>query len=513
MKAAQPTEPVSDVVELKPILGIQPGFYLAGLYAVLIVLALFFLLFFPGIANGGTWFTIETAPEGASVWVDNTRVGHTPLEVFISAGDHLVRISRPHFRDARVETTVGRRVFGSLLFPRREAWSITLEATSVDALVDAAAGEFASWSFVGESSSRYQFPPVARWAALDLSVADPSGAGFDRFLDAALPQATSETLLADLAAGTAIAGSAGGAAGPLQIVELVQVLARTTQAAPLFPLQVQSGLQPERAARIADAEWTMTAAAAAAALDMSLDLVDASGRRTVGGTSFIRVPAGTWPVGGSAEAAGGGSVPAVRTEAAFYVAETEVTVGQYQSFVAAVPEYSVENREELIASGLVDEHYLQDWANEPSSALPVRNVSYHAAVAYADWFTSTIDGAGLVAGLPSEDEWEVASRLNGIPDGAVFHQEGRNGPLPVGGSGVGRLGLIGMAGNVWEWCADWYATYSRLYPGPPEAGAHRVVRGGGWGNPEQGFRLADRGSQEPSWCTPFLGFRLVLREQ
>jgi formylglycine-generating enzyme len=72
-----------------------------------------------------------------------------------------------------------------------------------------------------------------------------------------------------------------------------------------------------------------------------------------------------------------------------------------------------------------------------------------------------------------------------------------------------------MAGNVWEWCWDWYGnSYYGSSPGSdprgPTSGSRRVVRGGGWGGPAYGCRVAFRGGGIPDLGYSDLGFRVVL---
>ena len=90
------------------------------------------------------------------------------------------------------------------------------------------------------------------------------------------------------------------------------------------------------------------------------------------------------------------------------------------------------------------------------------------------------------------------------------------GTAPVGTyqGGVSPYGLYDLAGNVWEWVADWfsetyYANSPLVNPTGPLSGSQRVVRGGAWYNGGALLRGANRGALDPTPANSYTGFRCV----
>ena len=198
----------------------------------------------------------------------------------------------------------------------------------------------------------------------------------------------------------------------------------------------------------------------------------------------------------------------------FYMDAYPVTVGQYKRFV----EESGYNYTRKIVDEEGYNYSRHNWDNvarySPSDDHPMVYVNWSDAAAYAAW-------AGKR--LPSEAEWEYAARGGLIgqryPWGNEIESEnakyaGMDGSSLVGCYNPNGYGLYDMAGNVWEWCADWYdkdyyAHAPVKNPTGPADGLYRVARGGSWRHDAKTLRVAARNHDSPTANSYCVGFRCV----
>ena len=457
-----------DHVKLKSILGIKPGFYLAFIYAIIILVILFLIFINPGIKNPGTMLSVKTEPWGAAVLVDGAYMGASPCEVFVKKGHRTILLSLPGFVPKELEMDIGSRLFASAIFPLRDKINEELEPASAKEISEAflsEASEYAAWSFAGEPSAVYQIPlslsegvyrfaQAAKETSVKKSMSDTIAASI-RF-------ASTRAGLRDLIRAKTLLDNQGLSPSPLSLLASAKDTIAFLESNGAAAKWLSETLQGEAASQIKSSSWYKT-----------YKNEKALGRKTGSLTAYGNLRFLEIAVNREGKEAG-----------RFYIAETPISPEAWKLFLGANPEWKIENIDTLTEKGLVDEQYLAEWELTGKPADIATWISWYAAKSWCQWYNSRLSASqGLEARLPTENEWEIAAH-----------------------TGLQRVG------DFWEWCEDPFVPLSFIAVQSEAAllSPERSLRGGAWVNSKSSVGIETRASLSPSSCSPFISFRPVL---
>ena len=241
---------------------------------------------------------------------------------------------------------------------------------------------------------------------------------------------------------------------------------------------------------------------------------------------MVKVEGGTFTMGATAEQGSDYDSDELPTHQVtlsdYYIGKYEVT----QQLWEYVMSYSG-----TCADGSSMSAYASDvWlGSDPSSSYGVGDYYPAYYVSYYDIVDIFLPRLNKITGrtyrLPTEAEWEFAARggkqskgykYSGSDNiGVVAWYTGNSGGKThqVGTKEPNELGIYDMSGNVWEWCGDWYGSYSssaQTNPTGPSSGSSRVLRGGSWYSIAGDCRVPYRSTDDPSYRNRNSGFRVVL---
>ena len=471
MKKSKKELPKVEPVKIKPLFGMKPGLWLSIAYLLAILLIFFLIAILPDIIDGHKRVTFTSEAFNAAVYVDDVYQGGTPFTRKIASGNHTVSYRVNGIEIDSFSVKVGHPVLFNWLFPRKQSVksTATLSENAFKALSAELLDDANAYGAVLQYDDVHRYNPIFTTYAKCI-VTSRYSENTDA-LQAALLFVSSPEMYEDAKAALEILGlkldipysqlSEGKTVGT--VTEEPEVKAKKTSLGTDF--------------------FTIEG--------FEISEADFSNGKTVEATYPAVLQAGK----------------AVHTDV-FSIGAYCITEYQYAQFISQNPAWSLENKENLIAQGLVDDYYLDGVSTSLSSITnkPVKNISWYAAQAFCTWL-SQVTGKNVY--LPSEDQWIAASLTDkeGGFQRSLMPSAAENAPAA-------------MLGSVWEMTGTSFIPLSRLADenillkaeetlALLDSQTDMVVKGGSY---VSNMNTTDRysvGATYRSLCSDYMGFRIA----
>ncbi len=506
-------------VSLPSIAGLTPRQYTPATLCFFALVLLFILLLLPGLINYGSVVLFESEPEGAAIYLNGERIGSTTLKRFVETGEHLVEFRRPYHESETFQINLDGRRFGSLFSPKKHTIIARLSLLDPSGAADEAFEHFARQAVIGEDTANNQFEPILSVVGNELATTHSDTLA--TLLRRSLPYAVSPPMAKEWIRTALIyanRGRSGGTLAPLLLLrEIIIGFADNNR---LLALAGES--LPETIA--ASLQELAPITLAAESIPVISDLQPDHRRYDVVEIAeiiFVGLPGGRFLFGASPAQEDPLLPPYLVDMPPFYIMQTETTRRQFTNYLSATEDNATQCS------------YLNapDWSQKPEDAA-VAMVNWEMATRFAQWIEKQLPEYlnDHQVRLPFEHEWEWAANLADAPfAGGRFLEAEQNGQSTPGLlnpslSSTGAAPIVDLLGNLWEWTYNRYApgdyivqtlapvNYDEYIETRSKIDSAPIIsaRGGSWANSKNEISISTRAAIPGDWCTPYLGFRVVI---
>ena len=471
--------PEIDAVELKPILGLRPGVYLLIAFAIVLALLFFALFVLPGLLSDKAYVSFKLNAKNVAIYDNDKYLGSSEGSVYqIEKGVHRFSFFVNGVSAGSIETKIEKNIFFSLFHRKITQIDFTIAKNDEieKSIVENFAKRVAKDSRVIDYSASYHFQPIfSEFAsnAVSLSITDIK----DVWLYGAL-HISSRVMYEDYIEASNMLKNSDADFSSKDLVQLNSYLEK------IFG----DGNKNETIALSGNKEIS---------------------KPEKDGEMFI-YPQSTIVIGNDAHLSypDVNEAPVEASVDSFAISAKLVSEYMYALFVAENPYWSKENKEDLIADGMVDENYLNGITLSTliASSKPIRAVSYYASEAYVKWLSKS---TSIDYSLPSEKEWYVAalSAKNKVFASSLISMD------------TDDTTPSNLMGQLWEFTSTSYIPLGRLIDQDVVSRLSSmfdydddIVKGGSYINKNDGITLDSVGVVEKNTCSDFIGFRTVRHE-
>lgn len=467
--------PQVEPVKIKPLFGMKPGLWLTIAYALAILLILFLVGVLPDIIHGSKRVTFTSAAYNSAVYIDGEYAGGTPFTRKVSSGTHDVLYK---INDCEIDSftiKIGHPLFFNWLFPRTQkvSSSATLTQEAFTALSKELLEDANSYSAILEYDDVHRYAPIFTTYAKSIK-----GSAYEnqtQAFESALLFITTQEMYEDAK-------------------QAIEILAFT------FSLDASKLFESSTSTTIGQShQENQFITATPTTLDAGSFIING-----------FNIPEITFSNGNEVDC----TYPEVKeagqqvTTESFNISNICMTENMWAYFVNENPTWSISNKENLIAQGLVDDYYLDGvtLSMTVASNRPVRNISWYAAQAFCTWLSSK---TGKNVALPTENQWIAAT----LTDSEGGYQKSL---MPS----ISETSPSAMLGGLWEFTCTPYVPLFRLISGQESMDASQVisnldaqvdmvVKGGSYVNSASEIDAYSVGTAYRSLCSDYMGFRIV----
>ncbi|MDX9801852.1 MAG: SUMF1/EgtB/PvdO family nonheme iron enzyme [Spirochaetia bacterium] len=499
-------------VKLKSFMGISPGIYLTVIYAAVLGILIFLILFLPGFTKKGSRVYFTTYPEGAAVYVNSEYAGSTPFKGFLYAGMNEIVIKKPGFNKSGEVIDVKGYVFATVFKKPELILEKKLDLFDYRELYEYALDDYLRWASIEDFHESYQPEMVISKTIAMLEDGGKKSELTLPFLEKCFKNLTREYLLGDFIRGVYLFVNSNNPFLPDDLLETASFASDMFSQNPDFFIHLLSIIDKSNneklssSIQIADLIKESSEKKILALKNKKQTTSPSAGKpfetRNILSSGYYKIPSGTYLLGNqdNSEKTIKETAPAPQLLLYFdeyFISVDKVTNRKYLEFVKEMPFWGKQNLSELVEKNLADTKYLLHWPEylplEKELDKPVSNISWYAADAYCIWLTEKMKQKNLnyKAVIPDEYMWETASLSLNV---------------------------------LWDWCSNWFNTADYIKPERFLSneknssdrqylkGIEKSVRGGSFINEQDEINHWTRASQPPHWCTPFTGFRTALLE-
>lgn len=455
-------------VTLKPIKGIKPNVYIPFFYlSALILLATAFFIY-PSMKHGPE-ISIKTYPSNASVYIDNVRIGSTPLITNIPRGNKELVIVKSNFLPLKLNINT----------LKNNEFKYTLISNYGAEILKKSYSEMARWSLVNNSKidSRYRLPFIMSESVKDYFYStDFRKEELNRYLKSSLKLVTNEHILGDYLRAQSISASDKKLLSISSVKNMFLTINDSINNMPYTPHLFYTQLLKNSKLDIDKNLYKSFIDRHKSAIDKNVISFDKERKsKKYGDLTLNYIPdSQVKPV----------DVNFIHNikQSGFYISDNMISRKSFMEFINDNPYWSRDNIENLIEAELVDRYYL-DFQTEEDY---ITNISYYAAKEWCIWANEKYNfEEGWKLTLPTENMWHAAVLYEGVKNI-----------------------------EAWQWTSQGFYLYDHFLTDPEgqftpeykEIKSRLVVGKNKYNSKEE----SGRGVQDSDWCTPFLSFRPVL---